>query len=158
MAAGDLKMAIALHIERGGARFRHAMRELFALRLSLLFASRTKVEIGGMNGPGGMMGILWMRIGEIVRRLGFYESSEFALLGPCRLSSSAIAWNSLYCRLKANFASGCSDTMRAGVCHHDDGKSTPLTNRHIVARLFALCTTRYMRSALSVLFSLLFLF
>lgn len=147
-------MAIALHIERNGARFRHAMRELFALRLSLLFASRTKVEIGGMNGPGGMMGILWMRIGEIVMWLGFYESSEFALLGPCRLSSSAIAWKSLYCRLKANFASGCSDTMRAGVCHHDDGKSTPLTNRHIVARTLQ---SWYMRCALSVLFSLLFL-
>jgi len=59
-------MALARHIERDGARFGHAMRELFALRLSRLFAFRTKVEIGGMHGSGGMMGMLWMRIGEIV--------------------------------------------------------------------------------------------
>jgi hypothetical protein len=59
IAAGDLKLALAWRIERDSARFRHAARELLALRLSRLCVSRTKVEIGGM------MGMLWMRVGEI---------------------------------------------------------------------------------------------
>jgi hypothetical protein len=62
IAARDLKLALAWHIERDGARFRNAVRELLALWLSRLCASRTKVEIGGMHGSGGMMGMLWMRV------------------------------------------------------------------------------------------------
>ena len=65
MAAGDLSLALAWHIERDSARFKPSARELFALRLSRLRASRTKVEIGGVHGTGGMMGMLWMRVGEI---------------------------------------------------------------------------------------------
>jgi hypothetical protein len=58
-------LKLAWHIERYGARFRHTARELLALRLSRLCVSRTKVGFGGMYGTGGMMGMLWMRVGEI---------------------------------------------------------------------------------------------
>ena len=96
IAAVDVKLAPTWRIERDGARFRHAVRELLASRLSRLRDCRTKVGFGGMHGSGSMIGMLWMRVGDISMTVLEYSGTTAAV--------STDAW--LFMNLQSAFAWG----------------------------------------------------